>query len=451
MKKFILIAFILLFIGLAGVVVFVVPIGFHTIVHKLVLAEVEQLKGKINYEVLTRDHHQSTFMLDTTGKDNYKIEIGTLTFLNPLENHVKINVTNSQDIAQNFEFLLFFQLTSKGELRFRIKTEDVDYKGEKGSLIVKGMNIHFGNIGEDDVKIIQEKKTGKDALKLLFNKDVTLKIDEVNLDMQGVQYLTKDIEMVLFNQEDDDKLTILANFKAGEFNGVVENKPIFSKSSKMDFSFGKLNSDKFADFLKNLTDATNPMARNPMFIAMGAMGMIIFPIEVSINAKSEQEDGMIDFKLHALMKNKNFMDPANVEVEIYNKNYQQYLDQLIFSSMANRYATLKAKNYASSEKLEELEKARIAMNKVVLDEISARSDEFFAMLVAEKFLIQDQKFFIADLKYQNKMVALGEKQMELFQFLDLPLYLIDKFFTDANTNKNILDEKFAAAGLVKYQ
>lgn len=449
MKKFIIIALVLILIGLSGVVVFVVPFGFHTFVHKLVLAEVQELKGKINYEVITRDHHQSTFKVDLVGGQDYKVEIGSLTFINPLENHVKINITNTQNIDQNYEFLLYFQLTSNGKLRFQLKTKDLEIKDEKGRIAAKGVSIFFGDFGDDDVEIIKEKKQDN-FVDLIFNKDITITINEYSSDIQGTQVLVKDIELQFSNEENKNELVLKSNMKTGEFNGVLENKPVFSKSSEGNIKLGKFNSDKFKEFFKNLSDTSNPMARNPMFMAMGAMGMLIFPIELTINATGEQKDGTVDFKLNALMKTKNFMDPNNIEAKVYHKNYLQYSEKLIITSLANRYGSLKVKEYVSPDKFKEMEETRKEIEKITIEAIEQNKDDFFKMLVEDKFLLVDGNFHILDLIYKENQVTLGQKQLPLSQFLDLPIAMIDTFFTDLNTNENSLERKFAAAGLVKF-
>ena len=445
MKKLLIVLLILFITTFSAAFFFAVPYGFHTVIHKMIIQEIDDLDGKVNYEVITRDHHQSTFRIESEKmREDYKVEVASLTFLNPLENHVKVTITNTRNIEQNFEYFLYFELVD-GKLRLKLNSKDIKFQKDQMAIELKGVNLYFGDFSTEDFR---EKP--EDLFDVIYNKKIKLEISQVQSELNGNSTLIKGLELTFSNEMNENQLEIQSSMNFDEANTIINNKPVFYKKSKGDFHFGTLHADKTKEFVSTMIENENPMMKNPMFLAMSAMNILKFPIKVQVDSSGESDDGMMLLNAKAQMKTKNFMDLSNFNIEVFAKNNEQYVKNFIVPSIANRFAEMQAPLYATNQEPKNIQAAFKVIEELLVQEFIERPEDLFKVLLDLKMLKQEDKLYVFNFKLENGKVTLDDELMELSEFFDLPQLIVNKFFQDPkDSNINTLEAKLKELGLTK--
>lgn len=431
MKKFILILFILALSILAGGFFLGIPYGFHTIVHKKMLGEVQSLQGKINYEAVSFNHHQSTFLIETSKDNNsLKVELSSITEINPLKNHLKFVISNTENPEQSFEFRLYAKVTEEGKLKFHIMTQDLDIKSPELAIASKGLSLEFGDFAEADFP--KDKKP--EILELLFNKTLKLNITDISLDNNVTSLKLKNFSVSFSIKEAGNKLSFVSYGKGAETATVIKNNPQFFKDSQFDFSLGSFDTKETIKFFQNF-DANNPMALNPMFLGMSLMNIIDFPLELSFNSKANIDNSDIKMNLNANMLNRNIMDKSTFDASLDLIQTRSYIEMSLIPMLAQSFGKKQAQKYAPIDfkngTPEQVTKQKIMqkeITKFVSTEFTNKKSEFLDLLINENFLKQEGSNFQMILKYQAGSVDFAGKSYSLMEFMDLPNKLGYKFF-----------------------
>ena len=441
MKKLILILFILFISTIGGVVFFAVPFGFHTFTHKLFLQKIEPLKGKINYEAISLSHHQSTFMLPTKkGESDLKVEVSSLTNINPLKNHLKFVLTNTLKPEQTFEFRLYFQLTEAGKLNFLVKVQDLNINSPELTMSSKGLELVFGEFGEDDFP----KDKTPEAIELLFNKAITISFTELNMDNKATSIKMKDATLSTSLKEVGKKLSFYASGKLKETATILNNIPQFYTDSNLTFSLGEFNATETIKFMKSF-QKDNPVAMNPMFLGMSLMNLIEFPLQLDFSSTAKTQTGDLSFILSASMLNRNIMDKNTFNANLSFVQTQSYFNESFIPMLSHRFISTQVKKYAAlnfkrrtTDDMKRKSQVKKVIKKVVEDELSKRKPEYFQLLIDEKIITPEKDHFRLNANMQAGEIALIENTYSISEFIDIPTQLGFKFFGGEDKFKQAL-------------